>query len=134
MKLGERNTKRENQKTKTLKIRQTIWLKILGSWEGPTFVYVICNRYLYRNGLKLFDSSKYDFDTDSVIHKVDIERSWVCWTCDKYLKKEQIPGQTVINKLEISASSDVLIGLNRLERVLISKRILFKKVTIMPKR
>ena len=39
----------------------------------------------------------------------------------------------MINKLEISASPDVLIGLQRLERVLISKRILFKKVTIMPK-
>ena len=48
-------------------------------------------------------------------------------------KEKQIPEQAVINKLDISASLDVLIGLNRLERVLISKRILFKKVTIMPK-
>ena len=39
----------------------------------------------------------------------------------------------MINELEISASSDVLIGLHRLERVLIPKRILFKKVTIMSK-
>ena len=39
----------------------------------------------------------------------------------------------MINKLEISVSPDVLICLNRLKRVLISKRILFKKVTIMPK-
>ena len=60
---------------------------------------------------------------------------------DKYLKKKQISGQAVINKLEISGSPDVLIDLNRLERVLISKKIillkfrtLFKKVTIMPKR
>ena len=44
-----------------------------------------------------------------------------------------MPGQTVINKLEISASPEVLIGINSLERVLISKRILFKKVTIMSK-
>ena len=46
-------------------------------WGGPTFVCVVCNRYLYRNGVKLFDSSKYNFDTDSVIHKVDTEGSWV---------------------------------------------------------
>ena len=39
----------------------------------------------------------------------------------------------MINELEISASSDVLIGLHRLERVLIPQRILFKKVTIMSK-
>ena len=49
------------------------------------------------------------------------------------LKKKRIPGQVVINKLEISASPDVLIGISRLERVLISKIILFKKVTITPK-
>ena len=52
--------------------------------------------------------------------------SWVRCTCDKYLKKNK-PGQAVINKLEISASPGAFIGLNRLERVLISKRILFKK-------
>ena len=39
----------------------------------------------------------------------------------------------MINELEIAASPDILIDLNRLERVLISKKILFKKVTIMPK-
>ena len=48
-------------------------------------------------------------------------------------KEKQIPEQAVINKLDISASLDVLIGLNRLERVLISKRILFKRVAIMSK-
>ena len=39
----------------------------------------------------------------------------------------------MINKLYISASLDVLIGLNRLEKVLISKIILFKRVAIMSK-
>ena len=39
----------------------------------------------------------------------------------------------MINELEISALSDILIGLHRLERVLIPQRILFKKVTIMSK-
>ena len=60
-------------------------------------------------------------------------KSWICCACDKYFKKKLISGQSVINKLEISASLEVLISLNRLERVLISKIILFKKVTIMPK-
>ena len=39
----------------------------------------------------------------------------------------------MISELEMSASPGVLIDLNRLERVLIAKRILFKKVTIIPK-
>ena len=88
-------------------------------------------QYFYRNGVKTFHSSRYDFDTDSFIHKVDTEGSLFCCTCDKYVKKK--PGQAVINKLDISPSPDVLIGLNRLERVLMSKIILFKKVIIMPK-
>ena len=119
-------------------------------WEGPTFVCVVCNNCLYRNGrsshqrcsvkkdvlrnltkftgkqsarvsflIKLSQTlaqvfscefceiSKntfftehlwttasemvlkhtHDFDTDSIIHKFDTEESWVCYTCDKYLKK-----------------------------------------------
>ena len=52
-------------------------------WQGPTFVCVVCNRCLYSNGVKLFDSSQYDFDTDSVIHEVDIEGSWVCCICER---------------------------------------------------
>ena len=58
-------------------------------WEGTTFVCAVSNRCLYRNGVKLFDSSKYHFDTDSIIHKVDTEGSWICCTCDKYLKKNK---------------------------------------------
>ena len=34
----------------------------------PAFVCVVCNRCLYRNGVKFFD---YDFDTESVIHNVN---------------------------------------------------------------
>ena len=41
--------------------------------------------------------------------------------------------QTVCNKLHNFLPPDELKNLNRLERVLISKRILFKKVAIMPK-
>ena len=40
----------------------------------------------------------------------------------------------MISELEMSASPGVLIGLNRLERVLISKRILFKKGNYYTKR
>ena len=74
-----RNQSPENQTNNTIKK----FCKLC--WEGLTFVCVVCNRCLYRNGVKLFDSSKYDFDTDSVIHKVNTEGSWVFCTCDKYL-------------------------------------------------
>ena len=56
----------------------------------------------------------------------------ICLTYD-YLKKQKIPPQAVWNKLEVFMVPEVLSNPNRLERVLISRRILFKKVTIMPK-
>ena len=56
----------------------------------------------------------------------------ICLTYD-YLKKQKIPPQAVWNKLEVFMVPEVLSNPNRLERVLISRRILFKKVIIMPK-
>ena len=53
-------------------------------WETPKFVFVVCNMCLYRNGVKLFDSSKYDFENNSVINKVDTVGNWVSCTCDEY--------------------------------------------------
>ena len=49
------------------------------------------------------------------------------------MKKSEIPSQAVWNKLEIFLLPADLANLNRLERTIISRRILFKKVTIMPK-
>ena len=90
MKLGERTAKKENQKTKTLKIRRTVGLKHFVSYVGkgePLSVQFVIGVFT-GTVLKLFDSSKYEFNTDSVILKVDTEGSWVCGTCDKYLKKK----------------------------------------------
>ena len=44
-----------------------------------------------------------------------------------------IPAQAVCKKLEIFCPLPELENLNRLERILISQRILFKKVAIIPK-
>ena len=58
---------------------------------------------------------------------------YVCKTCDKKLKQNLIPEQSVKNNLGIDDSPPELQGICRLERVLISRRILFKKIAIMPK-
>ena len=73
MKLGERTAKErklgnQNPEDQT-NSRIKKFFKLC--WEGPTFVCVVCKRCLYRIVVKLFDSSKFDFGTDSVIHKVD---------------------------------------------------------------
>lgn len=44
-----------------------------------------------------------------------------------------MPCQSVSNKLEIFPLPDHLNNIHKLERVLVSKRLLFKKITIMSK-
>ena len=58
---------------------------------------------------------------------------YICLTCHGHLKKQIEPPQAVWNNLDIVSTPEILSNLNRLERVLISRRILFKKVSIMPK-
>ena len=53
------------------------------------------------------------------------------WHVIKVFRKKKIPCQAVCNKLEVEAAPKVLQDLRRLEKGLISRRILFKKVAIM---
>ena len=54
-------------------------------------------------------------------------------TCHQNLIKNKIPCQSVWNKLTLDTIPEEISFLNRLEKILISKRILLKKITIMPK-
>ena len=55
----------------------------------------------------------------------------VCVTCHKSIIKKRTPCQAVSYKLDVEVASKQLQDLKKLEKVLISKRILFKKVAIM---
>ena len=59
--------------------------------------------------------------------------SRLCRTCDKIMRKNCIPCQAVCNKMGITLSPKEFESVHRLERVLVSRMILFKKVAIMPK-
>ena len=74
-------------------------------------------------------------DIDNFYHEVTScdGRLYICHTCHTKLKKSEIPAQAVWNKLEFFLLPDDLANMNRLERAIISRRILFKKITIMPK-
>ena len=61
------------------------------------------------------------------------EHSSICKTCDKTMKKNCIPSKAVCNKMGITFLLKEFESINRFERVLLSRRILFKKVAIMPK-
>ena len=56
---------------------------------------------------------------------------YICITCDKHILKKQTPCQAVWNKLGVDVLPEAIKDLNRLEKILISKRILFKKISIM---
>ena len=106
--------------------------------EGPYFTCVVCNRTFYKKTVKVFEGQSYDpsfhqyngLFTNTLSYD---QCKYICKTCDRHLKKKQIPCQAVWNKLSIDEIPDQLKCLNRLEKILISKRILFKKISIMPK-
>ena len=58
---------------------------------------------------------------------------YICTTCDKALRKNSVPCQAVANRLNVVELPKLFQDICRLERLLVSRRILFKKVTVMPK-
>ena len=103
--------------------------------EGPCYICAVCNRCHYHKSVLLFKVDKYMIDIDNFYHEVTScdGRLYICHTCHTKLKKSEIPAQAVWNKLEFFLLPDDLANMNRLERAIISRRILFKKSTIMPK-
>jgi len=103
--------------------------------EGPYYFCVVCNRSLYRKTVKLFSIEHYKQDVYHAFTPVKCFDSlkYICLTCDRHLKKGSIPCQAVWNKLQLDELPHEINILNRLEKVLIAKRILFKKISIMPR-
>ena len=103
--------------------------------EGPYYICAVCNRCHYHKSVLLFKVDKYMIDIDNFYHEVTScdGRLYICHTCHTKLKKSEIPAQAVWNKLEFFLLPDDLANMNRRERAIISRRILFKKITIMPK-
>ena len=58
---------------------------------------------------------------------------YICRTCHNKVKKNNIPCQAISNKLVVELLPNEFRDLLRLERVLVAKRILFKKVIVMLK-
>ena len=93
---------------------------------------VICNRCLYKKSVKIFYGGDYKIDMEGLVFQINKE-NYICHACHKTLKKGSIPLQGVSNNLKILFVTKTLSNLNMLERVLISLRILFKEIAIMPK-
>ena len=92
--------------------------------EGSVNICIICNRCLYARSVFCFHQNNYEMDMDKVLCSFT-QQEHVCRTCDCYLKKKKIPPQVLCKELNISSVPS--------EDLLISRGLLFKKVTIMPK-
>ena len=92
--------------------------------QGPYYICTTCHRNLYQRSVRLCKHEKYNILTPELYHPVKSfdENLYICETCRKHLDKNEIPCQAVCNKLK---------DLKKLEKVLISKRILFNKIAIM---
>ena len=72
-----------------------------------------------------------DFKIDYMAKATYDGKVYVCMTCHKSIVKKRTPCQSVYKKLHVEVAPKQLQNLSKLEKVPISKRILFKKVTIM---
>ena len=93
--------------------------------EGPTYTCIIWSRYVYQKGTKKFGQSKYKCPFDIINLKVNIGvNMYICLTCYGHLKKRSKPPHATCNNLDIISPQEVL---SNLEKVLVYRRILFKK-------
>ena len=77
---------------------------------------------------------RYNVDEDSIFMVMSYDGNYyICDTCDKALQNNRMQFQAVANRLFVEDLPKQLQGINRLERLLPSKRIFFKKVIVMPK-
>ena len=74
-----------------------------------------------------------NFYFSHVVDNIENTTEYICFTCDSHLKKGSIPAQAVCNKLEIVNVPNEFKDLRKLEKVLVARRILFKRVLTMPR-
>ena len=133
IKMKKRRLFHDKNYPKTSAERISVFLKTIH--EGPYYICVVCNRCHYYRSVVFFKPEAYDIDSTNFYTNVRSfdDRYYICHTCHKKLKKQENPAQAVVNKLDVFDLPARLANMNRLEKAIISRRILFKKVTIMPK-
>ena len=88
---------------------------------------------MYRKVVQQLVGSKYPRqDIFTGLFSFD-KTEYICPTCHKKVSKNQMPCQSVKNKLEVTELSSELKDLYKLETILIAQRICFQNIIIMPK-
>ena len=59
------------------------------------------------------------------------EKIYICDTCNKHLSINEIPCQEIFNKMSLDSIPDELKDFKKIEKISISRKIIFKKIAIM---
>ncbi len=145
---NHRKKKKERCKDITYLLQQAN----LAMQEFPALACTVCHRARFKEQVKQCHRSKYpntarvqnamtgdyvhrcnDGCSDkSIYHKLK-QKEWVCFTCDRHLKKGDVPPQAIVNGLRLEPIPEELKTLNPLERHLISIIQPFQKIVPLPK-
>ena len=103
--------------------------------SGSHYLCVACNRRLYRRSVSLINGNRFSTISDDVFSLVlSFDRNFFkCNTFGKKLNKNCIPCQAVCNMPKVCKLPKEFRDIRKLESVLIARRFLFKKISIMPK-
>jgi len=106
-----------------------------GIREGPYYICVVCNRLLYRKTVLEFKKDKYNSSSYLFTSVTSFNGNmYICNTCHVTIKKKnKTPCQAVYNNLSVDDVPPELAGLAKLEQILVSQRIVFQKIIVMPK-
>ena len=91
----------------------------------PFFICIICNRCLYRTSVICFDIEKCSVDKNIIFMVKSYDNNYyICIACDKALRENSVPCQAVANKLNVVELPKLFQDIRRLERLLVSRKIL----------
>ena len=91
-----------------------------------------CAIDVFKLSVRLFEHEKYILTAEfySPVKSFD-KKIYICNTCHTYLSTNEMPCQAVFNKTSLDPIPDELKDLKKLEKILISRGIIFKKIAIM---
>ena len=103
--------------------------------EGPYYICVVCNRLLYRKTVLEFKRDNYNSSSCLFTSVTSFNGNmYICNTCHITIKKKnKTPCQAVYNNLAVDDVPPELASLEKLEQILVSQRIVFQKIVVMPK-
>ena len=129
--MSEYSTNQRNSSRISVDQKLIIFKELIN--EGLLHICVVCQRCFYKKFVFFYDENKFK----SQISNFNLVRSFnsnlhICRTCCIKCQKGKVLCQAVSNKLEVFDLPVEFQSIWKLEKVLITKCLLFKKDTIMP--